>query len=201
MRAYGGREALALFEERGPDLVLLDLMMPGFDGLDTLAYIRASPGGDEVPVVFRHLAAFSSDSGKSAGLRTRAHASQPGGRAGVQPSPGWIAESPCWCLLFKAKAGSPMDRFGDCKTGADPRRHTAAFHDLTAARVLVASASGRPGGQVSSRNAARYEGPSGGSHFTGGWHGCGKMAHSLNEKFLLWHRFSFFVRERACASM
>jgi two-component system sensor histidine kinase/response regulator len=51
VRAYGGREALALFEEREPDLVLLDLMMPGFDGLDTLTYIRARPGGDEVPVV------------------------------------------------------------------------------------------------------------------------------------------------------
>ncbi|HEU4404646.1 MAG TPA: hybrid sensor histidine kinase/response regulator [Polyangiaceae bacterium] len=51
VRAYGGREALALFEEREPDLVLLDLMMPGFDGLDTMAHIRARPGGGEVPVV------------------------------------------------------------------------------------------------------------------------------------------------------
>jgi hypothetical protein len=24
---------------------------------------------------------------------------------------------PCWCLLFEAKAGGPMDRFDDCKTG------------------------------------------------------------------------------------
>ncbi len=51
VRAYGGREALALFEAREPDLVLLDLVMPGFDGIDTLAHIRAQPGGGEVPVV------------------------------------------------------------------------------------------------------------------------------------------------------
>jgi hypothetical protein len=25
---------------------------------------------------------------------------------------------PCWCLLFEAKAGGPMDRFDDCKSGA-----------------------------------------------------------------------------------
>lgn len=50
-RAYGGREALALFEAREPDLILLDLVMPGFDGLDTLAHVRAQPGGGEVPIV------------------------------------------------------------------------------------------------------------------------------------------------------
>jgi signal transduction histidine kinase len=50
-RAPGGREALALADEREPDLMLVDLLMPGFDGLDTLAHVRARPGGADVPVV------------------------------------------------------------------------------------------------------------------------------------------------------
>jgi NarL family two-component system response regulator LiaR len=38
--AHCGSEVLALIERRGPELVLLDLHMPGNDGLDCLAQIR-----------------------------------------------------------------------------------------------------------------------------------------------------------------
>ncbi|HEY6459688.1 MAG TPA: hybrid sensor histidine kinase/response regulator, partial [Polyangiaceae bacterium] len=49
--AQDGRAALAEFDARPPDLVLLDLVMPGFDGLDVLNHIRAHAGGDHVPVI------------------------------------------------------------------------------------------------------------------------------------------------------
>ncbi|MDF2659689.1 MAG: transcriptional regulator [Paenibacillus sp.] len=39
-RASDGEEALRRFEETGPDLVLLDVMMPGLDGWDVLKRIR-----------------------------------------------------------------------------------------------------------------------------------------------------------------
>jgi two-component system, response regulator RegA len=39
--AANGEEALALARERGPDLVLLDLRMPGIGGLDLLPQLRA----------------------------------------------------------------------------------------------------------------------------------------------------------------
>ncbi|MGN6244789.1 MAG: response regulator [Motilibacteraceae bacterium] len=45
-------EALAVVEQARPDLVLLDVMMPGTDGPTLLGRIRRSPGGGEVPVVF-----------------------------------------------------------------------------------------------------------------------------------------------------
>ncbi len=51
VRATDGREALAAFERERPDLVLLDLVMPGFDGLDVLTHIRASEAGAHVPIV------------------------------------------------------------------------------------------------------------------------------------------------------
>jgi two-component system OmpR family response regulator len=47
-----GAEALARFGETAPDLVLLDVMMPGMDGPETLAALRRLPGGGDVPVVF-----------------------------------------------------------------------------------------------------------------------------------------------------
>jgi DNA-binding response OmpR family regulator len=39
-QAKDGLEAIRLFEEYHPDIVMLDIMMPGKDGLDVLKYIR-----------------------------------------------------------------------------------------------------------------------------------------------------------------
>ena len=47
-----GKEALARFPELAPDLVLLDVMMPGMDGLATLEALRRLPEAATVPVVF-----------------------------------------------------------------------------------------------------------------------------------------------------
>ncbi|MBI5514961.1 MAG: hybrid sensor histidine kinase/response regulator [Deltaproteobacteria bacterium] len=50
--AEDGARALALLDEAPPDLVLLDVMMPGMDGFETCRRIRASAVGAELPVVF-----------------------------------------------------------------------------------------------------------------------------------------------------
>jgi two-component system, sensor histidine kinase and response regulator len=50
IRAEDGASAIEAFEQHRPDLVLLDLVMPGLDGFDVLSYIRAQ-GRDHVPVV------------------------------------------------------------------------------------------------------------------------------------------------------
>ncbi len=47
-----GTEALSRFGELAPELVLLDVMMPGMDGPATLAALRRLPSGGGVPVVF-----------------------------------------------------------------------------------------------------------------------------------------------------
>ncbi|SIN84085.1 Response regulator receiver domain-containing protein [Vannielia litorea] len=47
-----GAEALDIVEDFAPDLFLLDVMMPGMTGEETLAALRELPGMGSVPVVF-----------------------------------------------------------------------------------------------------------------------------------------------------
>lgn len=47
-----GERALQLMPRLQPQLVLLDIMMPGMDGTATLARMRADPALAKVPVVF-----------------------------------------------------------------------------------------------------------------------------------------------------
>lgn len=49
--ATSGAEALELIAKERPDLVLLDVMMPGMDGTTTLERIRETYGA-ELPVIF-----------------------------------------------------------------------------------------------------------------------------------------------------
>jgi two-component system OmpR family response regulator len=49
--ARSGPEALELAVAEHPDLVLLDVMMPGMDGLATLARLRDHPATAAIPVV------------------------------------------------------------------------------------------------------------------------------------------------------
>jgi DNA-binding response OmpR family regulator len=50
--ASDGHAALALAAGRPPDLVILDLEMPGMDGVQTLRALRALDGMAGVPVIF-----------------------------------------------------------------------------------------------------------------------------------------------------
>jgi two-component system KDP operon response regulator KdpE len=62
-----GEEALAQLEDTQPDLDLLDLMMPGMDGFETLRPIRAT---SNVPVIM--LTARAGDADKVRGLQSGA---------------------------------------------------------------------------------------------------------------------------------
>lgn len=50
--AGSGTEGIALASEICPDLILLDRMMPGLDGLSTLKELRAKAETAKIPVIF-----------------------------------------------------------------------------------------------------------------------------------------------------
>lgn len=56
--AEDGRLAVRLAEEHQPDLILMDLMMPGLDGAATIARIKQLPACVETPILV--LSAYSS---------------------------------------------------------------------------------------------------------------------------------------------
>lgn len=47
-----GRAALEVIPEVQPDLVLLDVMMPGIDGIEVLERLRENSETAEIPVIF-----------------------------------------------------------------------------------------------------------------------------------------------------
>lgn len=49
--ALGGEEGLQRAEELEPDLILLDLMMPGLDGWEVLQRMRANEKLQKIPVI------------------------------------------------------------------------------------------------------------------------------------------------------
>lgn len=68
--AFSGEEGLAIAEAEQPDVILLDMMMPGMDGLTTLKHLQANPKIGHIPVIFLTAKTQTSDklhlSGKGA---------------------------------------------------------------------------------------------------------------------------------------
>ena len=50
--AMDGESALEIAEDMAPDLVLLDIMMPGMDGYEVCRRLKASENTKNIPVVF-----------------------------------------------------------------------------------------------------------------------------------------------------
>lgn len=66
--ARSGAEALALLAQSVPDLIVSDIRMPGIDGYQLAARLRASPRTDLLPIVF--LTAKHETTDRIAGFRT-----------------------------------------------------------------------------------------------------------------------------------
>ena len=50
--ASGGVEGIELAGKTQPDVILLDMMMPGIDGIETFNRLRANEVTQSIPVVF-----------------------------------------------------------------------------------------------------------------------------------------------------
>lgn len=70
LSAYDGPQALKVIEDQSPDLVLLDVMMPGMDGFEVCRRIRGNPGSMHLPVIM--VTALSDPSDRVQGLEAGA---------------------------------------------------------------------------------------------------------------------------------
>ncbi|MBL8000046.1 MAG: response regulator, partial [Candidatus Kapabacteria bacterium] len=68
--AFSGEQALRLVEKRLPDLILLDVMMPGMDGILTCKELKQRERTADIPVIF--LSALSETDTKVRGLESGA---------------------------------------------------------------------------------------------------------------------------------
>ena len=49
--AHSGEDALRIFQQDPPDLVVLDIMLPGMDGFEVCEWIREHPQWDQVRIL------------------------------------------------------------------------------------------------------------------------------------------------------
>ncbi|WP_158089268.1 response regulator [Magnetofaba australis] len=63
-QADGGENAIAMVQaDRGYDLILMDVQMPGMDGYAATQALRALPGGEKIPIIALSAGAFKSERG------------------------------------------------------------------------------------------------------------------------------------------
>ncbi|MGF1507583.1 MAG: response regulator [Anaerolineae bacterium] len=75
--AHSGEEALDLIARRPPDLVILDVLMPGISGMEVLKRIRANPDTEELPVIMVTALADTQDIVKGLELGANDYLSKP----------------------------------------------------------------------------------------------------------------------------
>jgi DNA-binding response OmpR family regulator len=122
--AASGEEALEIARERYPDLVILDVMMPGLDGLEVLTRLRAAD--EHLPVLM--LTAKDRDSDLVAGLERGADDYL------TKPFTFKVLLARVRALLRRSKSDHPaVLRFEDLSldTGAREARRKGRVIDLT----------------------------------------------------------------------
>lgn len=69
VEAETGEEGMQVVQEQKPDLVLLDVMMPGIDGFEVCRQIRQDPAVKSIPIIMlsAHKDARSRQTGRQAG--------------------------------------------------------------------------------------------------------------------------------------
>ncbi len=59
--ASSGEDGLAMARQLDPDVILLDVAMPGMDGFDVLSRLKSDPGLHDIPVIFLSGSADTAD--------------------------------------------------------------------------------------------------------------------------------------------
>jgi CheY-like chemotaxis protein len=77
LEASEGGRALELARERHPDVIVLDLMMPGVTGYDVLEALRGDEATSDIPVLVLTAKSLRADRERSRGLGAAAFLTKP----------------------------------------------------------------------------------------------------------------------------
>jgi len=77
IEAVTGEEGLTLAEAQRPDLILMDIQLPGVDGYETTRRIKANPALHQIPVIAVTSYALSGDDAKAMAAGCDAYVTKP----------------------------------------------------------------------------------------------------------------------------
>ncbi len=77
LEASGGARALELARERHPDVIVLDLMMPGINGYDVLEALQEEEATSDIPVLVLTAKSLRADRERAHGLGASAFLTKP----------------------------------------------------------------------------------------------------------------------------
>ena len=75
--AFDGREALEILKDSCFDIILLDILLPGIDGMAVLKYIKENPALQHIPVVALTALAMQGDEQRLIGAGCIGYISKP----------------------------------------------------------------------------------------------------------------------------
>ena len=75
--AFSGEEAVEAIEKSRPDLILLDIMLPGMDGFELCQMIRQKPGWENIRIIFLTALGREADMAKGMALDADAYITKP----------------------------------------------------------------------------------------------------------------------------
>ncbi|HYU17160.1 MAG TPA: response regulator [Chloroflexota bacterium] len=77
LEAVSGEEGVALAEAERPDLILMDIQLPGLDGYEATRQIKANPALREIPIIAVTSYALSGDDVKAREAGCDAYVTKP----------------------------------------------------------------------------------------------------------------------------
>jgi two-component system alkaline phosphatase synthesis response regulator PhoP len=102
--AFNGLEGLRKAQKEGPDLVILDVMLPGLDGFEICHRLRAEPATAQLPILM--FSAKAQEADKDTGLKVGAddYLAKPAAPAEIVKKVG--------ALLEQKKNAAPREKVG-----------------------------------------------------------------------------------------